>query len=524
MQVLLAVKGSKGRFITSQWLRRNGVFTWEASEWNELTQILQQVFEGNTIDESGIQGCATSLKLNRVKAVPKQIREQEMNTSSTVIVVDTNLLDQSTNIWNEQLTFLDRYRQKAKFAWILSRDTSNAIKVDLRRRGHFLMVSKPLYKTKMIQILDTVIKEESLENQRCGTSNSSDMSEYLHECHEIDPIHFEDVSSDDSSDMGNSKSISTVGLGGRTKEVVSAAHHSCYRASHSKKESTDEDSFPNILENPHLLLAEETAQKLSKDCIDAVNCRINSTDQSSCCKHNGIQQDIIGRKAEKLHDFQAPLAIITSEKCSKVIIEINQLNPRDIDMEEQENRNYPNSPLFNEEYAERQVEEKHISSSGNRQAEHVEKGSNSESLMKVGYRNNKLDYCHSTVREGTEASSKMAINQGALDGLYILLAEDNPILQRVATAMLEKVGATVLTVGDGMQAVDALKCMFCAEECRSQTLFQQEGKSRATKTLQQCPPFNLILMDCQVTIGTSSYCNSEIFFCIASSSYNVSYR
>ncbi|KAK6127579.1 hypothetical protein DH2020_038669 [Rehmannia glutinosa] len=59
--------------------------------------------------------------------------------------------------------------------------------------------------------------------------------------------------------------------------------------------------------------------------------------------------------------------------------------------------------------------------------------------------------------DGACSSNKVVNEKKCLEGLRILLAEDTPVLQRVATIMLEKMGAKVDVVGDGAQAVDALK-------------------------------------------------------------------
>jgi CheY-like chemotaxis protein len=44
-----------------------------------------------------------------------------------------------------------------------------------------------------------------------------------------------------------------------------------------------------------------------------------------------------------------------------------------------------------------------------------------------------------------------------LDGLHILLAEDNPVNQIVAETVLTQEGAIVTVVGDGQQAVDMVR-------------------------------------------------------------------
>jgi two-component system, sensor histidine kinase and response regulator len=55
-----------------------------------------------------------------------------------------------------------------------------------------------------------------------------------------------------------------------------------------------------------------------------------------------------------------------------------------------------------------------------------------------------------------KAESPLRADSEALAGMRILLAEDNPVNQFVATAMLEQVGATVSVVGDGQAALDLL--------------------------------------------------------------------
>lgn len=70
----------------------------------------------------------------------------EKRISIFIIVIDIRLLDLNTYIWKEQLYFLDKYSGRAKFAWILNHDTSNNIKMDLRRQGHVLMLTNHFIK------------------------------------------------------------------------------------------------------------------------------------------------------------------------------------------------------------------------------------------------------------------------------------------------------------------------------------------------------------------------------------------
>lgn len=313
----------------SKWLRKNGVFNVQASEWNELTQILRELFLGkNSSRHKGFEGQYSLSENLRADLVSIN----EMRSPYFVMVVDIALLDLSTEIWKEQLNFLDKYSGKAKFAWVLNHDTSNAVKMELRRRGHVSMVNKPLYKAKMVQLLEAVIKERSLETQKRS-----------HECLEIDPTQFETGSSDESD--------------------------------------VPEPGSSNKNANPFQI---ETKYQAVKNCL----------------------------------------------------VELTHVHPNDerggLGKKEQENRTA-------------QTQQQQQQHQGNSLSAHK-----------------------------------------SLQGLRILIAEDTPVLQRVATIMLEKMGASVTAVGDGLQAVEILNA---EQSCSS------DGSTKL---------FDLILMDCQVS-------NSDFF-------------
>ncbi|KAL5752468.1 hypothetical protein ACOSQ2_022975 [Xanthoceras sorbifolium] len=92
-------------------------------------------------------------------------------------------------------------------------------------------------------------------------------------------------------------------------------------------------------------------------------------------------------------------------------------------------------------------------------------------------------------------SSKAVGEPKCLQGIRILVVEDTPLLQKVAKAMLERLGAIVFIVGDGLQAVDALNAMLGAEMSRRASLLQGSWPETPPR---ESPQYDLILMDCQM--------------------------
>ncbi|KAK6154029.1 hypothetical protein DH2020_013668 [Rehmannia glutinosa] len=299
--VLLALNGRMTRSIMKQWLQKKGVCTHEASDWNELTLSLQEFFKAR--DDHHTQS----------SPILESSKNQESNKESSikrpvfVIVIDIGLLDLSTQLWKQQLNFLDEYcNGRANFAWILNHDTTNAIKAELRKRGHLLTVNRPLYKAKMVHIFEVVIRDRNLQMEKTQIADG--------QCHELLEID---------------------------------AHRS------GSASSSDEDTCSNI-KNP--------VQYSTKS---------NNVNLDGACSSNKV---------------------VNEKKC--------------------------------------------------------------------------------------------------LEGLRILLAEDTPVLQRVATIMLEKMGAKVDVVGDGVQAVDALK--------DKKIELNEYGDGRSTTDHVETLPYDLILMDCQM--------------------------
>ncbi|KAL1191939.1 Histidine kinase 1 [Cardamine amara subsp. amara] len=349
--VLLSMYGSTARRITSKWLRKHGIATVEASDWNELTQIIRDLLETGSRDNSfdSQHNIADSLRAELSTI-------QEIENPVFVIMVDIGVLDLTTDIWKEQLNYLDRFSGKAKFAWLLKHDTSNTVKTELRRKGHVMMVNKPLYKAKMIQILEAVIKNR--KRGLCnGIRNRGNGSDESHDCLEIDPTHYDTCSSDDSSETSGEK-------------------------------EGDKPVKSSTLLSP----------VLKNYLIDTTNRNDDSTSASMTRK-----------------------------------------NTEEEDWKDRNNRLY----------------------------------------------------------SGIALDGK---NPKSLEGIRILLAEDTPVLQRVATIMLEKMGATVTAVGDGQQAVDLLnfRSINAQDSTQEQKSSEEETNVNPQSSSRYSSPYDLILMDCQM--------------------------
>ena len=362
MQVLLALRGSTSRLITSQWLRKIGLFTLEASEWNELTLILQELFQARKFENK--RGFSPQDSLGEPLRA-ELTRIKDMKSQTFIVVADIGILDLSTDIWKDQLYFLDKYSGKVKFAWMLNHDTSNAMKTELRGKGHFIVNNKPLYRAKMIHILEAVMKDRNLEIQRKnGLRNASKEGDY-HECLEIDSTQFETASSDDSdlAELDKSK---------------------------SQCATFQEETMPKPCQPPFSSLNDSLVE------LTRVRSTVSNAGTGSSCD---MRQD-------SSHGLNL-------------------------------GGNYPKSQ--------------------------------------------------------EESDSKNGHGKKSLEGLRILLAEDTPVLQRVTTIMLERMGAMVIAVGDGLLAVEALTAMLSAEEQR-----------------RECPTrYDLVLMDCQVSANLTLHSMSQ---------------
>lgn len=398
----------------SRWLRRNGVFTLEASGWNELTQILQEFFQGRN---SG--GPYRTIDMEHAHELPRSevTNLEDIRSEVLIIVVDIGLLDLNTDIWKEQLNFLDKYYGKVKFAWMLNHDTANAIKVELRRKGHILMVNKPLYKAKMVQILDAAIKERNSELLKRSSNSSKSVNREgdLHECLEIDSEHYEGASSDELDTVETSRSSCTT-------------------------------TFPSEQKQQEGIETPPPLQHRTSNCHSFDPTRLSSS-------YNNLGNE--DEACQTGPPLDRPNIAEGRFKCTRSMFSSKEKEHRNSEVQEQ------------------------------------------------------LLITKRPQAEGDSCSVKESDQKRSLEGLHILLAEDTPVLQRVATIMLEKLGAKVIAVGDGLQAVNALNCRIeiDKEDFRTASHLQDENRISQAGT-RSWQPYDLILMDCQVR----DECSLTLFF------------
>ncbi|XP_020530708.1 histidine kinase 1 isoform X3 [Amborella trichopoda] len=465
LMVILALNGNMGRITMSRWLRGNGIDTHEASDWKDLMQILCQTLEHNR--NTGIE-----------------------------------ILDQSTYIWKEQLDYLDKYSGRANFAWILNHDTSNNIKMELRKKGYQLMVNWPLYKSKLIQILETVsVKGETGFARKTNDRKSSLTSEAkTHERDEIDPIQFDydcysnsSATSDDGiCDLRScahhhavndaEDGLSTLqptcckGVSSDERRISHMEHFNAFRQmpqSFVKSENMNESSNAFGKTSYHMISCDRNAEVDKKQLRDSAlwldpKWKNSCSRENKCCliksrpayRNNGIclMQEYPSKRASCSFSIEEPHG---KPLCNSECSDASELQVDRDDVQPLSTMPFDNSCR--------------------------------------SYANGRLQAVPDEFNQKDCKSSKIVLSpKSSLQGLTILLAEDTPVLQRVATIMLEKMGATVLAVGDGQQAVDALRFNSAADGCRRCSASLEDGKAGSNLQLQDLPVFDLILMDCQM--------------------------
>lgn len=484
---MLAVKGTIGRSTISQWLSKKGIPTIEASDWNALTQILQESLRLNKADKNGYVACSESerLKMKILSFLPEyRSCGGGMVTSNTIIVVDTALLDLRTDIWEEQLNFLEKYRHKVQFAWVLSRDTSSNFKVELRRKGHFLLVNKPLYKARMMQILNAVLKERSSEHEGNRSIQCSKTDNDLHECHEVDPIKDGVVSSERSDKTNVERKI--IHSNREEGEKAQVRHYPKQWVGNSVREALSTGCTNSAIQFSSFP-GEGTVTKMPTSLhvlekYEIGNGHMHTLEENGHCEALGGNTNDDQREASLISKPEIePFKICRNARTTPS--QVDQMEIKNVEQDLYRiDQTFPDLDSFkpHPEWESESIVSPDLGRASSQK--------NSRGLDQPSYRILKPDV-HQVSKVKDSKNSIVDVScLRPLEGLSILLAEDTLILQRVATIMLQKMGAKVVPVGDGQQAVDALRYMLHEEECRRQ---------KSNKQLQRTS-FDLILMDCQV--------------------------
>ncbi|XP_044487279.1 histidine kinase 1-like isoform X2 [Mangifera indica] len=394
--VVLALGSSVGRGITSQWLRRNKVSTIEASDWKQLTLILPELFyPSNESNGSGEQPSLIQPLKERQPSLSQAVKEELLNIKDKkdqvfIIVVDIGLLDFKAGIWLSQLDYLDQFTGRAKFAWTLSHNSSSMVKAELRRRGHVIVVNKPLYKTKMIQILEAALQGRTLEIEICSNEDGASKSKALVDC---------DIA----------EALVPLSLGDKIETLINPR-------------STQYQAFMN--------------------------------------NHIGFTD----RNPEQSNSSTDP---------------------------ENKSQSNPDLPYSGLESGKSKLKAKEIAST----SEESQTGSSKSKKQKL---------VSSPSKEKGNSSSSGS-DEEKLRDLHILVVEDTLLLQMVAVKILKKAGATVNAVSDGLQAVEAMTSMINSLVRRYEAL----KKGLEPEPLKH-PPYDLILMDCQMPVMDGYEATKEI--------------
>ena len=178
------MKGDVGRGALAQWMHYRGLNVYEASEWDETIQVLQDLLtdEHRVSWEKGIDNTefddplANYRKAGRPPSASRdanKIPDDEMSlvlsgnsghwkmqNFKLLAVLDAELIpwSEDSNKVVSMLSVLDEFRDKGiMISWLFTHDTPNALKTQLRRTGYSFSANHPLYKSKLLQLLSSML-------------------------------------------------------------------------------------------------------------------------------------------------------------------------------------------------------------------------------------------------------------------------------------------------------------------------------------------------------------------------------
>jgi hypothetical protein len=190
------MKGEVSRGTLAQWMHYRGLNVYEASEWDEAIQVLQDLLEddqgvswekGTAENAEFVAPLASYRKAGRSPAASRDAKEIPDDEVSLVLSGNPGqwkmqnfkllaVLDAELIPWSEDssqvvsmLSALDGFRDRGVLiSWLFTHDTPNALKTQLRRTGYSITANQPLYKSKLLQLLSSMVG--CLE---CGSSRDA---------------------------------------------------------------------------------------------------------------------------------------------------------------------------------------------------------------------------------------------------------------------------------------------------------------------------------------------------------------
>ncbi|KAL3701583.1 hypothetical protein R1sor_019605 [Riccia sorocarpa] len=506
-KLVFAVEGRTGGTLMGRWMRNNGLNIVIASTWQETVAELEDMV--------------------RDDGLPRPLA-----------IVDISLLNETRDY-----DLLQGYARKGiLIAWLLNHDTSSVTKGDLRKRGFQIMANKPVYKSKLVNLLKMLV----------GCSNSGEMlglqkgdMETTEFAHEVDfksggkpsswkmsmnkpQILTETQSEVTRARLQPSRAVST----GRMAKIVEPSNQDekpLLLDAHSRLHSEEFPIHkPTAYIKPTTVLglgrvkasiSETAANSLKSPSVSGVQRgSLPSTLQteeasprSPSVRYSGRLIDKASHKSPPRCNPVAPVSAATELRGKDGIqrlrrepelrnsTEIREVNGKAQDTSrpsvgvplendgQQQNGLLPAEQVNNPASAgtEGALPARGDTTGGS--SRHEQPSGAARYFSEIPARNMRVP------RKGEQSPSSRIGPQDALRGIRILLAEDTPVLQRVATMMLEKLGAKVSAVGDGLQAVNALT--HCLE---SDHLSERDKIRKLKYTEESSIPYDLVLMDCQM--------------------------
>jgi len=549
LMVLLALNGNMSRLTMVRWLKENGIGVCEASGWTEMEenlskitgygsdvgqQILNNIQADNRFDHATIFNECENKDFvlnttyhNYAETLDSVFENQPVKIQKLIVIVDARLLDLSTNAWRNQILYLNKYQGAVKFAWILNYDTPSNVKLELRRAGHSVMVNRPLYKSKLVHMLTTITEEIRLEQEKSGIKSEASKLELNMECLNTDSaLHSPWAGWSELKVPGKSTENIITPAKHNFQKIPEGIYLTRYGSVTTTKERMDFLPYPikqltalalpfeSLMKSEHKTL--EDKAESSKLCTTEEAEYNTITNNNSFCKRSdgGIYPEFESEICQEDLLKNTEQSVFIGESSTW-----KQSDSWDFEAQQSEGRNKISlgQKRDTEIFGMKEQTETSVSRFFDLSGPHslsIMRLSRPGLMRDQSLIQTSMDNCnvgshsinHSSISERSlnqplhMPPSNGNCKQNALEGIRILLAEDTPILQRVATIMLEKMGAIVVAVGDGLQAVDTLKCMYKLSDYGRLALnWREESTQSMTKlTLQDSPAFDLILMDCQM--------------------------